>query len=350
VSDRLLIYGSYGYTGRLITQRAVSEGLDPVIAGRTASKVESQAVEYDLDYRVFSLQNDRIVTDQVGEFDAVLNCAGPFERTADPLVDACLETGTDYLDITGEIGVFEALAARDEEAVEAGITIMPGVGFDVVPTDSLAAHLADRLPEATDLRLGFQGLSTLSPGTAHTTVDSLGESGAVRRNGEIKPVPQAHEVKTIDFGNGPTTAVTFPWGDVSTAYYTTGIPNVTVYAHQPTGTIRFLKLSNHLGWLLGSGPVQSVLHRAVDRFVDGPSEEQRKTERTYVWGRASDGDRSVVSRLETPESYEFTERSATHLAQRVLDDEAPTGFQTPAGAFGKDVVLEIDGVERFDEG
>jgi short subunit dehydrogenase-like uncharacterized protein len=219
----------------------------------------------------------------------------------------------------------------------------------VVPTDSLAAHLADRLPDANDLRLGFRGLSTPSPGTAHTAVDALGESGAVRREGRIRPVPQGYDRRTIDFGDGPTPAVSIPWGDVSTAYHTTGIPNVTVYAAQSPRTIRLLKLSNRLDWLVGSAPVQSLLHRAVDRFVEGPDAEERATRRTFLWGRASNDEEAVVSRMETPESYEFTRLSAVHLAGRVLDGEAPTGFRTPAGAFGKDVALAIEGVERTDE-
>lgn len=345
---RILVYGSYGYTGRLVTERAVADGLDPVVAGRRGEKVHRQAATHDLDTRVFDLDDPAVVADALDGVAVVLNCAGPFAATSEPLVSACIETGTHYLDITGEIDVFEAIAARDEAARDAGVTLLPGVGFDVVPTDSLAAHLVDRLPDATHLSLGFQGLDELSPGTAHTAIDSLGESGTVRRAGEIRDVPVAHDVRTIDFGTGPTTAAAIPWGDVSTAHHTTGVPNVTVYTDQPDATIRFLRLSNGLGWLLGSRPVQRTLHGLVDRFVDGPDEDERRRGAMHVWGEASNGEETVVSRLRTPESYAFTERSATHLAERVRDGAAPTGFQTPAGAFGPDVALAIDGVERAD--
>lgn len=348
-SDRILIYGAYGYTGRLVAEQAATDGLDPIVAGRSAGKVESLAVNHGLDHRVFTLDDSREVADALADVAVVINCAGPFDRTSTPLVDACIETGTHYLDITGEIAVFEAIAARDTEAEAAGVTLLPGVGFDVVPTDSLAAHLAERLPDATHLELGFQGLGELSPGTAHTVVESLDDSGTVRRDGDLVDVPVAHDVRTIDFGDGPTTAATIQWGDVSTAYHTTGIPNVTVYADQPEMTIRFLRLSNRLRWLLGSDPVQSVLHGLVDRFVDGPSEAARREESMYVWGRATNGEESVVSRLVTPESYLFTSHSAPLLAARVRDGEAPVGFQTPASAFGPDVALDIDGVERTDE-
>lgn len=349
MSDRILIYGSYGYTGQLITEQAVLDGLDPILAGRTASKVNSQAETHGLDYRVFDLETPSVLTEALEDVAVLLNCAGPFAKTSRPLVDACLETGTHYLDITGEIEVFEAIAERDSEAEAADVTLLPGVGFDVVPTDSLAAHLAERLPDATLLSLGFQGTTKPSPGTAHTAVDSLGEGGAIRRNGTIEQVPVAHDVATIDFGAGPTSAVAIPWGDVSTAYYTTEIPNITVYTHLSERAIRFLQLSNKLDWLLGSSPVQSVLHGLIDRFVDGPSEADREEGRMYVWGSATNGEETVVSRLQTPESYKFTRHSATMLAERVRNGEAPTGFQTPAGAFGKDVALSVDGVQRTDE-
>ncbi|WP_323173543.1 saccharopine dehydrogenase NADP-binding domain-containing protein [Natrialba sp. PRR66] len=348
-NDRILIYGAYGYTGRLVTEQAIGDGLDPIVAGRSAGKAESLAATHDLDYRVFTLDDSSVVADALADVAVVLNCAGPFVRTSGPMVDACIEAGTHYLDITGEIEVFEAIAAHDTEAEAASVTLLPGVGFDVVPTDSLAAHLSARLPDATHLELGFQGLDELSPGTAHTAIESLDDSGTVRRDSDLVDVPVAHDVRTIDFGDGSTTAATIQWGDVSTAYHTTGIPNVTVYAAQPEATIRFLRLSNRLGWLLGSTPVQSALHGLVDRFVDGPNEAARREESMYVWGRATNGEESVVSRLVTPESYLFTSHSAPHLAARVRDGEAPVGFQTPASAFGPDIALDIDGVERTDE-
>lgn len=347
-STRLLVYGSYGYTGQLIVEHATETGHNPILAGRRSDPLQRQAADHDLDSRVFALEKSAVVEEDLETVDVVLNCAGPFSRTYEPLVDACIATGTDYLDITGEIEVFEGIAQRDEAATDAGVTLLPGVGFDVVPTDCLARHLADRLPDATTLELGFQGLEEVSPGTAHTVVDTLGDPGMVRRDGELVEVPTAHDVRTIDFGTGPTNAVAIPWGDVSTAYYTTGIPNVTVYAAQPRAVSRAMRRSNYLRPLLGSVPLRSLLHTLVDVFVDGPDEATRREATMYVWGRASDGDEEVVSRLRTPGSYEFTRRSAMLLARRTLDGDTPAGFQTPAGAFGADLVLEIQDVDRTD--
>src|SRR5581483_8285688 len=148
----------------------------------------------------------------------VLHCAGPFSRTSAPMVDACLRRGVHYLDITGEVDVFEACAARSDEARARNVMIMPGVGFDVVPTDCLAAHLKRSLPTATTLTLGFQSLAKLSRGTATTMVEHVADGGLVRKDGVLTNVPAAHKTRTIDFGRGPAKAICIPWGDVSTAW------------------------------------------------------------------------------------------------------------------------------------
>src|SRR5262245_53950732 len=156
-----------------------------------------------------------------------LHIAGPFSATCRPMADACLRTGTHYLDITSEIDVFDALAARDAEAKRAGIMLMPGCGFDVVPSDCLAAHLKGRLPDATDLKIEIGGLNAVSHGTMESMVESVPKGARVRRDGRIVSVPHPKET-SCDFGEGPIPTLVLPWGDVSTAYYSTGIRNIEV--------------------------------------------------------------------------------------------------------------------------
>ncbi|WP_123536316.1 saccharopine dehydrogenase family protein [Halosimplex salinum] len=346
----LLVYGSYGYTGRLVVEEATGRDLDVVVAGRDRNAVENQAIRQKCEERVFDLDEPRLLDLALEEVDAVLNCAGPFEDTAEPVVDGCLRTGTHYLDITGEIPVFERLAIRDEDAEEAGITVLPGVGFDVVPTDCLAAHLADRLPDAERLSLGFQASGGMSPGTARTALRGLGDGGAVRREGRIESVPTAWRTRRIDFGDGERSAMTIPWGDVATAYHTTGIGSIEVYTAAPGWAIRAARLGRYLGPLAGSGAVRSLLESVIDSRIDGPSERERREARNYVWGEveSEDGERAV-SRLVTPEAYRLTKLSAVEIAERVVDGDAPEGFQTPAGAFGPDLILDVEGVERSDD-
>jgi short subunit dehydrogenase-like uncharacterized protein len=345
----LLVYGAYGYTGELVAEAAVERGLDPVLAGRNAAKLGRVGARLDCEARAFSLA--AVPESHLAGVNVVLNCAGPFVDTAGPLASACLATGTDYLDVTGEIPVFESLAAHGEDASDAGVTLLPGVGFDVVPTDCLAAHLVDRLPSATHLALGFEPHGGLSPGTAATALGQLGDGGAVRRDGRIVSVPPAHRERRVDLGNGERTAVTIPWGDVSTAYRSTGVPNVEVYVPMPGSARRLRRGVRYLGPLLDVDPVNDLLQRAARRFVSGPDADERASGRAFVWGEARDEatGETVVSRLVTPETYALTVDSATTAAQRALADDAPAGYQTPSSAFGADFVLSLDGVERTDE-
>ncbi|WP_276300900.1 saccharopine dehydrogenase family protein [Halorussus lipolyticus] len=349
MTDELLVYGAYGYTGALVAEEAVENGLSPVLAGRTAQKVERQATDLGLDHRVFSLQHPQVVEKQVGDFSAVLNCAGPFSATARPMYSACLRTGTDYLDITGEIDVLEAIAERDRDAEEADVTLLPAVGFDVVPTDCLAGYLQTEMDSATRLTLAIDGLGTFSPGTAKSIVEGLSQSGAVRQDGELRTVPPAWKTRRLDFGQGPKPAVTIPWGDISTAYFTTGIPNVETYATVPGYVPEVMRKTRALMPVLGSRPVQRAMKGAIDVLVSGPTAEERAQSAARIWGEVEDdaGNR-FSARMRTPDTYDLTARTAVESARRVVEGEVNSGFQTPSSAFGPEFALEFDGVERED--
>ncbi|WP_276271305.1 saccharopine dehydrogenase family protein [Haloarcula litorea] len=346
-----VIYGSYGYTGNLIAEAAVERGMDPVLAGRNREKVGRQAADLGCESEVVSLDEPQVLDALLEDATAVLHCAGPFSRTWEPMVDACLRTGTHYLDITGELGVFEAIHDRDDEAEDAGVMLLPGVGFDVVPTDCVAAHLADRLPDADSLELAFHAEMGVSRGTAKTMIEHVDEGGAVRRDGRIERVGPAHESRTVDFGWGldGMHAAAIPWGDVSTAYHTTGVPNVTVYMSMPPSAARQQRIAGLFSPVLGLPPVKAALQWYVERTTEGPDAEERAGERSHVWGeaRTADGERAVT-RLRGPHTYTLTVRTALATLGRVLDGDTPVGFQTPAGAYGADLVLDVEGVERED--
>lgn len=342
----VLIYGSYGYTGDRIAREAVERGWTPILAGRTAGEVTAQTDDLGLRARVFDVDQAK---ERLRDVNLVLNCAGPFSQTAAPLAEACIETNTHYLDITGEIGVFERLKRMDDAALEAGVTLLPGVGFDVVPTDCLAAHLKERLPEAENLALGFDAVGSFSPGTMKTAVEGLGQGCVVRREGHLKQVPAAWKSRQVDFGRGTKTATTVPWGDVATAYYTTGIPNIEVYAALPRVARLLLRAERSTGGVLEGNAVQSLLKWLVDRTVEGPDDDELESGFVWVWGEATDGHDSTVSRLRTPHTYKLTVETALLVAEKVLAGAAPTGYQTPAGAFGPDLILNVDGVQRVDD-
>jgi len=341
----LLLYGAYGYTGELIAREAVDRDMDVIVAGRNGTKTRGVGIQLGTESRVFPAED---AADNLGGVDAALNCAGPFVETYEPFVEACLESGTHYLDITGEFPVFEALAERDREAEKAGVCLLPGAGFDVVPTDCLAGHLHDRLQGATHLRLGFEAPTSVSGGTVASAIEHASAGGKVRRDGVIEEVPLGGESRTIDFGNGPKNAVRIPWGDVSTAYYTTGIENVEVYTAMPERAARAMELSQPVSTLLSVEPAKRGLQALGRQLATGPSEEERERGRTYVWGEATDGERTVTSRLVTPETYALTVDAATTAAGRLENADADlTGYHTPATAFDPEFVLELDDVEGF---
>jgi len=344
-----LLYGATGYTGRLIAGMAAATGLRPVLAGRDPAGVAKVAAALGLPFRVFPLDDPAALRAGLEGITAVLHCAGPFSRTSRPMAGACLSAGAHYLDITGEIEVFEQLAARDAEARAAGVTFLPGVGFDVVPSDCLAAHLARRLPGATRLMLGLQGSGRLSRGTLTTMVENQHRGGMIRRGGALVPVPAAWRTRRIDFGRGPRTAVTIPWGDVSTAWHSTGIPDIEVYAAAPAVLRAAMRASRHLGWLLGSRRVRALMLRRVRAGPAGPSPGELAGGRSTIWGRVEDAaGRSAEARLLGPEGYLLTARAALAILRRVLDGGVPAGFQTPSRALGADFVLEIEGITRED--
>jgi short subunit dehydrogenase-like uncharacterized protein len=338
-----------------VAAEAAARGLRPVLAGRSADAVRAVAEPLGLGWRAAALDDAAALDRALDGAGVVLHCAGPFVHTWRPVADACLRAGragrpVHYLDITGEIAVFEALAARSAEAAGAGVMLLPGVGFDVVPSDCLAAHLARRVPGARRLALAFRALGRPSRGTLATMVENLGKPGAVRRGGRIVPVPPAWRTRRVDFGDGrPLDASTIPWGDVSTAWHSTGIPEVEVYMSMPPAMRRLARLSRLAAPLLASGVVRRALAARVRAGPPGPTDAERARGASLLWGEAvADDGRRAEARLRGPEGYTLTALAAVHLARRALGGDAPPGFQTPSRAYGPDVVLELPGVARAD--
>lgn len=359
-----MLYGSYGYTGELILAEATRRGLKPILAGRDRAKVEKQARAHGLEARVFPMDDAEKIASQLEGVKAVLHCAGPFVATAGKMAHACLMKKVHYLDVTGEVLVFESLALMDEAAKKQGVSLMPGVGFDVVPTDCLAAHLKRALPTANRLLLGFEMTHrdrvagkkrepgsrkrvTLSRGTMKTVVENLHRGSLIRENGILTPVPVGHGFRQVDYGRGPKDSVAIPWGDVSTAFHSTGIPNIAVYGPMPR-LVRYLTVvTRPFTGILGTRFVQDFLRKRVDAAPAGPPPEDRETGVGLIWGRVEDpAGASHETRLVTPEGYTLTAMTAVEALFRVLDGQVAPGFMTPSKAFGPDFITGFPGVER----
>jgi short subunit dehydrogenase-like uncharacterized protein len=351
-----MIYGAYGYTGELITRQAMTRGHRPLIAGRQRHKLEQLARELDLPSVCVSLEDPQALRAALSRVDVVCHAAGPFVHTSAPMVEACLAAQTSYVDITGEIAVFRSIFARHSEAERQGVALLPGAGFDVVPTDCLARFVADAVPGATDLTLAFAMRSRPSAGTAKASFEGALQGNFVRRGGELTQIAWGEGVQTVRFSDRSRTTLPIPWGDLETAYRTTRIPNITTLMAVPDSAAQVLSLARPVTQRLlprllaglGATGMRELVLSAIDRYVKNPDLEARRAGRAYLWARASAGtSQSREAWLDTVDGYAFTAESAVLALERVAS-QRPVGALTPAQAFGADFVLEIGGSVRHE--
>jgi short subunit dehydrogenase-like uncharacterized protein len=345
-----MIYGANGFTGRLAALEATRRGLQPVLAGRSAGPLERMAAELGCPARVFGLDDAAAAAAALADVAVVAHCAGPFSATSAPMVAACLASRTHYVDITGEIDVLVAAQGRHDDAARAGIVLCPGAGFDVIPTDCLAAVLSAALPDATHLTLAFDGGGQMSRGTARTMVESLRHGrrgGRVRRNGIILEVPLAHARRRIDFTGGSAMTAAIAWGDVATAYFSTGIPNIETYARMPAAAAILARATDWSRPLLACAPVQRLLRRLADR-TPGPSEEALRTGRSRFWGevRNAAGARRTA-RLEASNGYRLTADGVLMAVERLLEHAPSGGYCTPSRLMGARCVERLPGASAI---
>lgn len=344
------IYGAYGYSGHLAARRAVELGQQPILLGRDEARLGEIAERLELPSVVVGLDDPKPLRDALSGVSAVLHCAGPFEDTAEPMVEACLATETSYLDITGETAVLEYLASRDQDAKQAGTVILPAVGFDVVPSDCLAVHVSQQLPAASSLTIAFDANTPPSHGTASTALRSM--SGArIRAEGRLVEVPVASKQLRVDFGFDRGEAVTslINWGDLSTAYMSTGIENIETYSALPPDLVRTLKAGRFLAPLIRIPALRSMAVKSLTEGKLGPDEAEREGKSSWLYAsvRSQEG-RSVAARLRVPHAYTLTALASVEATTRVVARQVEPGFQTPATAFGPDFILEFEGVSRED--
>ena len=339
-----MLYGAYGYTGTLIARECLRQGLRPVLAGRSEARLAPLAAELGLEQRTFALEDRATLATRLRDIRLVLNCAGPFAATAAAMMDACIAAGAHYLDIAGEIDVLEHAQTLSEAAARAGTIICPGAGFDVIPTDCVAATLAAAMPDATQLALGFDSRSGLSAGTAKTTLRRLAVGGAIRENGRIVTVPLASRTRRIDFGNGEKLAMCIPWGDVATAWYTTGIANIEVYVPASPRLVSRLRLLSRLRPLLRLAPVQALAGAWIARALRGPDVTERARTPMHVWGEArNQAGATCTARLVVANGYDLTVSGALAVTRDLLMQTRPGGSYTPSRLMGADFVCTLPG-------
>jgi short subunit dehydrogenase-like uncharacterized protein len=350
-----MIYGAYGYTGELITRQAIARGHRPLLAGRRQAELAKLARELDLPSVCVSLDDAGGLAEALAQVEVVCHAAGPFAHTSAPMVEACLAAQTSYVDITGEISVFRDVFARHGDAQRAGVALLPGAGFDVVPSDCLARFVADAVPGATELSIAFASLGRPSAGTAKASFEGVLRGNFVRRKGVLTEIAWGDGVRKVRFSDRERMVLPIPWGDLETAYRTTGIGDITTLMAVPESAARLLSFARPLTQTfmpklmagLGSTGVRELVLSAIDRYVKNPDSYARQAGRAYLWARATNGGLSREAWLDTVDGYAFTAESAVLALEKILD-QRPVGALTPAGAFGADFVLELHGSVRHE--
>jgi len=349
MSAPVVIYGATGYSGGLVARRAVERGWRPIVSGRDAGRLAVLGEALGVAHRAAPVDDGGALERTFRGARVVLNAAGPFSRTAEPVLAACLRVGAHYLDLSAEVPAIEGLVGWDAAARARGLMVMPAVGFDVVATDCLALHVARRLPGAARLSIGVTNLRFVSRGSAKTLFEAV-DGGLMRRDGALVTVPLGSRERMFDYEVGPRASVNVSLADLTTAYHSTGIPNVATYTEGTPLMRALLAAARGAGRVLRSGPAQAWLAACADLLPDEPGtakDDAAGTQRVVAEVEDDAGGRAV-SRLRTLEAYAFTPHAACAVLERVLAGDVEPGFQTPARVYGSDFVLGLPGVTRED--
>lgn len=315
-SPTWMLYGASGHTGNLIAQHACEVGHRPLLAGRSEAGLKALAQRLDLPYRVFGLDDPVVLSEGLSEFDRVLNAAGPFLHTAAPLAEACLNSGTHYLDISNELHVFRTLYDLNQRAEQAAITVMPGVGFGVVATNCMARSVSDAVGGAKTLEVVARVTSAQpGPGVAATRAENIPFGGWIRQGGQLQPQELGLGITSLSFPDGDFPIMPVPTGDLEAAFQATGATNIVAYS----------------------------------ALVDPPDTAESlgsQTYRSFGWARAVGRDgTSSEAWLETGESYQYTATIAIRAVEETLDRTLGGAF-SPAAAFGSEFAFSVEGTTK----
>ena len=343
LNKKWMLYGCTGYSGKLITKECHRQGLKPVLAGRSESKVKRIAEEFGFEYRVFDLADAQQIECALADCYMVFNAAGPFTQTCEPLVEACLKKGVHNLSLVGEIPLLEELQKYHQAALDSGISIAVGLGYDVIPTDCIANVLKEKMPDATHLSINMQGASDMSPGSTKEMVEQLGEQPFwARKSGQL--VESTAITKKIDVGQGEILAMTIAWGDLSSAYYSTKIPNIEVFASLNRFEVWIMRGISALKPLIRVKRVQGWINQLIDLTVKGPSEQVLEESLVYFLAEAKNAKEETVKvKLKTASGYKLTYLGAVFSIKHVLENSPEAGYQTPSQLLGKRAIEKIEG-------
>lgn len=330
--DKMLIYGAAGYMGKLFTRYAQLNQLPLILGSRDNFST-------NLPVRFFALENETEVIDNLQDIQLVINLAGPFVNTNKSLVNACMKTGTHYIDIAGEVPDFQTVYEFDKVAKEAGIMLMPGAGFGVVPTDIVANLAKEKLPDATHLKIAYNTIGGASRGTLKTVLKDIHKEGVILRKGRFEPAMPAFKSFSFEAEGKNWNLVYNPWrADLFTAQLSTNISNIETYSNFPNFIVQMMK--GKWLWLR-----DFLLNRLIHFLPEGPSEKQLKEGKTIcyaeVWNEKGE---KASATLIGPEAYLFTAQALLAISKNILAGNLKVGFQTP-NLYGKALLKGISGTK-----
>ena len=316
---KLMIYGATGYTGRMAATCAGQAGLELVVAGRDAVALAELASNLGVESRLFALDNDIDIIAALDGVAVLLNCAGPFHRTAKPLMRACIASGVHYLDIAAELDSYRLAQEFDAQARSAGVMLLPGSGGSVAMLGCLTQHVLRHVSQPQSIKIALHVSGSMSRGSALSASENMGECLARVSGHLVKRNPRA--VREFDFGRGPVSCFPATLPDLLTLWKDTKVRTIETYVHVS-------------GDAFPQGDLAAL--------PDGPSALQREQNRYQAAVEVVGADQHVYrALLDTVNGYTFTPLAAAKAAQRVLLGESRAGFQTPAGLFGEGFALSI---------
>lgn len=309
---KLMIYGASGYTGRMVAEHAKANGTALVLAGRSQPPLAKLALDLDVEYRAFALDDATAIDRNLLDISVLLNCAGPFLRTAKPLMEAAIRNGVHYLDTAAELDSYRLAEQLDVEAKTAGVMLMPGGGGSVAMLGSLAGYAVAKVQDPLGIKIAMHVSGGLSRGSAISATENMTTETFARLDGALVPV--SNKLQKFDFGQGAVDSFQVTLPDLITIWRTTGVPNIETFIH-----------------VTGNGFPQGDL----SLLPDGPTEDERSVNRYKAVVEVTDAQGKVIrSLLDTVNGYTFTAMAAAEAGRRVLRGEARAGFQAPAGVFG----------------
>jgi hypothetical protein len=185
MSDVIAVYGATGHTGKQVLAELRRHGYTPVLVGRDRSRLAVVAEGEEV--RVATLGDPSALRRSLEGASAVINCVGPFERSAEPVASAAIANGVHYLDFTAEQAPVSALGERvDEAAREAGVGVVPAVGFYGGLGDLLVSLTADGLTKPVDVTLAYAVRNWLLTEQSRATAEVMTGRRWVRRDGKVE--------------------------------------------------------------------------------------------------------------------------------------------------------------------